>query len=367
MGLLELLKEVAVNNKIKVRILVPKSNDDSSNNIVNQALKELGNIHPHQIDLRLVEETIPIRISISVIDRKECMIIETKDDSKDDSFHAAGSSVYSNSKAIALSYASIFESLWIQTETYAKLKAYSKMQKEFINNAAHELRTPIQPILGITEILRFGGELDEIGGKQKLNESLDIILRNARRLSELADNVLSVSLIESQSLKLEKELFNLNDIIADNIKSAKRQFLSIDSRSSVKIIYDHVSETEANIYIEADKYKISQVVYNLLNNAIKFTNEGSITISVKRKDDKVENKKAIAVSIKDTGKGIDSEMLPRLFTRFATKSFSGTGLGLFVSKYIVEAHGGEICAENNVEGKGATFSFTLPLSSNNDN
>jgi two-component system, OmpR family, sensor histidine kinase VicK len=367
MGLLELLKEAAVNNKIKVRILVPKSNDDSSNNIVNQALKELGNIHPHQIDLRLVEETIPIRISISVIDRKECMIIETKDDSKYDSFHAAGSSVYSNSKAIALSYASIFESLWIQTETYAKLKAYSKMQKEFINNAAHELRTPIQPILGITEILRFGGELDEIGGKQKLNESLDIILRNARRLSELADNVLSVSLIESQSLKLEKELFNLNDIIVDNIKSAKRQFLSIDSRSSVKIIYDHVSETAADIYIEADKYKISQVVYNLLNNAIKFTNEGSITFSVKRKDDKVENKKAIVVSVKDTGKGIDSEMLPRLFTRFATKSFSGTGLGLFVSKHIVDAHDGEIWVENRSDEKGATFSFTLPLSSNNDN
>ena len=367
MGLLELLKEAAVSNKIKVRILVPKSNDDSSNNIVNQALKELGNIHPHQIDLRLVQETIPIRISISVIDRKECMIIETKDDSKYDSFHAAGSSVYSNSRAIALSYASIFESLWIQTETYAKLKAYSKMQKEFINNAAHELRTPIQPILGITEILRFGGELDEIGGKQKLNESLDIILRNARRLSELADNVLSVSLIESQSLKLEKELFNLNDIIVDNIKSAKRQFLSIDSRSSVKIIYDHVSETEADIYIEADKYKISQVVYNLLNNAIKFTNEGSITFSVKRKDDKVENKKAIVVSVKDTGKGIDSEMLPRLFTRFATKSFSGTGLGLFVSKHIVDAHDGEIWAENNSDEKGATFSFTLPLSSNNDN
>ena len=295
------------------------------------------------------------------------MIIETKDDSKYDSFHAAGSSVYSNSKAIALSYASIFESLWIQTETYAKLKAYSKMQKEFINNAAHELRTPIQPILGITEILRFGGELDEIGGKQKLNESLDIILRNARRLSELADNVLSVSLIESQSLKLEKELFNLNDIIVDNIKSAKRQFLSIDSRSSVKIIYDHVSETAADIYIEADKYKISQVVYNLLNNAIKFTNEGSITFSVKRKDDKVENKKAIVVSVKDTGKGIDSEMLPRLFTRFATKSFSGTGLGLFVSKHIVDAHDGEIWGENNSDEKGVTFSFTLPLSSNNDN
>lgn len=363
MGLLELLKEVALSNKIKIRILLPKTLEDSSNNIVNQALKELENTHPHQIDLRLVEESIPIRISISIIDRKECMIIETKDDSKDDSFHAAGSSVYSNSKAIALSYASIFESLWIQTETYEKLKAYSKMQREFINNAAHELRTPIQPILGITEILRFGGELD----KQKLNESLDIILRNARRLSELADNVLSVSLIESQSLKLEKELFNLNGIIVDNIKSAKRQFLPIGTKSNLKIIYDRASETEADVYVNADKYKISQVVYNLLNNAIKFTKEGSITISVKRKGGKGENKKAIVVSVKDTGEGIDAEMLPRLFTRFATKSFAGTGLGLFVSKHIIEAHDGEIWAENNAEGKGATLSFTLTLSSNNDN
>lgn len=367
MGLLELLKEVALSNKIKIRILLPKTLEGSSNNIVNQALKELENTHPHQIDLRLVEESIPIRISISIIDRKECMIIETKDDSKDDSFHAAGSSVYSNSKAIALSYASIFESLWIQTETYEKLKAYSKMQREFINNAAHELRTPIQPILGITEILRFGGEHDKISGKQKLNESLDIILRNARRLSELADNVLSVSLIESQSLKLEKELFNLNGIIVDNIKSAKRQFLPIGIKSNLKIIYDRASETEADVYVNADKYKISQVVYNLLNNAIKFTKEGSITISIKRKGGEGENKKAIVVSVKDTGEGIDSEMLPRLFTRFATKSFAGTGLGLFVSKHIIEAHDGEIWAENNAEGKGATLSFTLTLSSNNDN
>lgn len=365
MGLLELLKEVALSNKIKIRILLPKTLEGSSNNIVNQALKELENTHPHQIDLRLVEESIPIRISISIIDRKECMIIETKDDSKDDSFHAAGSSVYSNSKAIALSYASIFESLWIQTETYEKLKAYSKMQREFINNAAHELRTPIQPILGITEILRFGGEHDKISGKQKLNESLDIILRNARRLSELADNVLSVSLIESQSLKLEKELFNLNGIIVDNIKSAKRQFLPIGTKSNLKIIYDRASETD--VYVNADKYKISQVVYNLLNNAIKFTKEGSITISIKRKGGEGENKKAIVVSVKDTGEGIDSEMLPRLFTRFATKSFAGTGLGLFVSKHIIEAHDGEIWAENNAEGKGATLSFTLTLSSNNDN
>ncbi|HEY9385815.1 MAG TPA: HAMP domain-containing sensor histidine kinase [Nitrososphaeraceae archaeon] len=363
-GLLELLKEVAVKNNVKVRILLPKSPGNSSNNhIVDQALKEFANIYPHQLDLRLVEESIPIRITIAVIDRKECMIVETKDDSKDDSFHAAGSSVYSNSKTIALSYASIFESLWIQTETYEKLKAYSKMQREFINTAAHELRTPIQPILGIGEVLRFGAKQDIIGGKKKLNESLDIILRNARRLKDLADNILNVSLIESRSLRLEKELFNLNDIIVDNIKMAKRQFLIIDNGSSLKIIYDHESETEADMYVEADRYRISQVVYNLLNNAIKFTNEGSITISVKRRDDTTKNNKVI-VSVKDTGKGIDSEILPRLFTRFATKSFAGTGLGLFVSKHIIEAHDGEIWAENNPDGRGATFAFSLPILSN---
>jgi signal transduction histidine kinase len=173
-------------------------------------------------------------------------------------------------------------------------------------------------------------------------------------------------LIESQSLKLEKELFNLNGIIVDNTKSAKRQFLPIGTKRNLKIIYDRASQTEADIYVNADKYKISQVVYNLLNNAIKFTKEGTITISVKRKGGKGENKKAIVVSVKDTGEGIDSEMLSRLFTRFATKSFAGTGLGLFVSKHIVEAHDGEIWAENNAEGKGATLSFTLILSSNND-
>jgi two-component system sensor histidine kinase VicK len=362
LGLLELLKGTVVENNIKVRILLPKSTDDKSNSIVYQALKEFGNIYPNQIDLRLIEETIPIRISIVVIDRKECIIVETKDDSKADSFHAAGSSVYSNSKAIALSYASIFESLWIQTETYEKLKAYSKMQREFINNAAHELRTPIQPILGITEILRSGENPEEIDDKQKLNESLDTILRNARRLSDLADNILTVSLIESQSLKLDKELFNLNDLIVDNIKSAKRQFLAFDDSSNIKIIYDHTSETEADTYFTADKSKISQVIYNLLNNASKFTNKGSITIRVKRKDDIVKNSsKVFVVSVEDTGKGIDSEILPRLFTRFATKSLAGTGLGLFISRYIIKAHGGEIWAENNLDGKGATFSFTLPL------
>jgi two-component system, OmpR family, sensor histidine kinase VicK len=368
MGALQLLNEAATKRNVKVRILLPKSKDEISSRsdliVVDQTLKEreTENAYPnHQIDVRLVEESIPIRITIVVIDRKECMLIELKDDTKDDSFHAAGLSVYSNSKTIALSYASIFESLWIQTETYEKLKAYSKMQTEFINNAAHELRTPIQPILAISEVLRFGEE-ERVVSKKELNKYLDVILTNARRLKGLGDNILNVSLIESQSLRLEKELFNLNDIIIDNVETIKRQFLLIDNddnNTSLEILYEKNSGAATDIYLEADKRRISQVIYNLLHNAIKFTNEGSITISVKRKTD---DNKVIVVSVNDTGTGIDPEILPRLFTKFATKSITGTGLGLFISKSIVEAHGGRIWAENNIDGKGATFAFSLPFS-----
>ncbi|HZD82017.1 MAG TPA: ATP-binding protein [Nitrososphaeraceae archaeon] len=369
MGALQLLNEAATKRKVKVRILLPKSKDEISTSsdliVVDQTLKEreTENAYPILIDVRLVEESIPIRITIVVIDRKECMLIELKDDTKDDSFHAAGLSVYSNSKAIALSYASIFESLWIQTETYEKLKAYSKMQTEFINNAAHELRTPIQPILAISEVLRFEEEKEEgVVSKKEINKYLDVILTNARRLKDLGDNILNVSLIESQSLRLEKELFNLNDIIIDNVDTLKRQFLLFDNDNnpSLEILYDKNSgDAAAEIHLEADKRRISQVIYNLLHNAIKFTNEGSITISVKRK---VDDNKVIVVSVNDTGKGIDPEILPRLFSKFVSKSVAGTGLGLFISKSIVEAHGGKMWAENNADGRGATFYFSLPLS-----
>jgi two-component system, OmpR family, sensor histidine kinase VicK len=372
MGVLQLLNEAATKRNVKVRILLPKSKDEISTSsdliVVDQTLKEreTENAYPNRIDLRLVEESIPIRITIVVIDRNECMLIELKDDTKDDSFHAAGLSVYSDSKAIALSYASIFESLWIQTETYEKLKAYNKMQTEFINNAAHELRTPIQPILAISEVLRFRGEEEkQVISKKDLNKSLDVILTNARRLKDLGDNILNVSLIEGRSLKLEKELFNLKDIIIDNVETVKRQLLLIDnddSTTSLEILYDKTSgDAAADIYLEGDKRRISQVIYNLLHNAIKFTNEGSITISVKRK---IDDNKVIVVSVEDTGKGIDPEIMPRLFTKFATKSVTGTGLGLFISKSIVEAHGGRIWAQNNDDRIGATFAFSLPLQIN---
>ena len=123
-------------------------------------------------------------------------------------------------------------------------------------------------------------------------------------------------------------------------------------------------EPKQDIFVEADKYRLRQVITNLLSNAIKFTNEGTIFVTAEERKDSNSNnngQEIAIISIKDTGTGIDPEILPKLFSKFASKSFQGTGLGLFISKSIIEAHGGKIWAENNPDGRGATFSFTLPL------
>jgi signal transduction histidine kinase len=224
-----------------------------------------------------------------------------------------------------------------------QLKVHDKMQREFINIAAHELRTPVQPILGLSEVLQSKAT-DE---KQRI--IADIISRNAKRLQGLAEDILDVTRIESHSLKLRKEEFNLNDMIVNCMNDA-----IITHRKNVKLLYE-----PKDVVVEGDKGRISQVVSNLLSNAFKFTTDGSISISI-ISEENVEDGKVI-VSIKDTGTGIDSELFPRLFSKFATKSFAGTGLGLFIAKNIIEAHYGKIWAENNSDGRGATFSFSLPI------
>ena len=224
------------------------------------------------------------------------------------------------------------------------------MQKEFINIAAHELRGPIQPILGLTQVVRFKMKDTEL---QKLQ---DVIIRNAKRLQRLTEDILDVTKIESNLLHLNKEEFNLNDLIFRIIDDHKSQ---IDNKD-IKLIYEDSSNSDDNniIIVQADKYRLNQVISNLISNSIKFTNKGgTIFITTKREKDN----KAIIISIKDTGIGIDPEVMPRLFTRFASKSFQGTGLGLYISKSIIEAHGGRIWATNNTDGKGAIFTFSLPL------
>jgi signal transduction histidine kinase len=223
-----------------------------------------------------------------------------------------------------------------------QLKIHDKMQQEFINVAAHELRTPIQPILSISEILHSGIK------DSRQQELLDVIIRNAKRLNRLSDEILDVTRLETQTLELKKEQFDLNDVIlhAMNDIMSSRGF----SSKNLKLLYE-----PRDILLQADKSRIAEVISNLLSNAIKFTPEGTITISI----EKDETKNWVVVSVKDTGRGIDVNILPRLFTKFASKSYQGTGLGLFISKGIVEAHGGKIWAKNNRDN-GATFSFSLP-------
>jgi signal transduction histidine kinase len=230
-----------------------------------------------------------------------------------------------------------------------ELKTHDKMQREFINIAAHELRTPIQPILGLADVLR-----SKIHNNEQL-EYLDVIIRNAKRLLHLAEDILDVSRIESQSLELHNvERFNIKDVISRNLQDYRNQIEKQGKKENIKLVYDDPKD----FFVDADKARVSQVISNLLNNAIKFTQEGVVSISTERK---VDNN-IVFVKVQDTGQGIDPEILPRLFSKFVSKSFEGTGLGLYISKSIVEAHGGKIWGENNRDGKGATFYFSLPLS-----
>jgi signal transduction histidine kinase len=233
------------------------------------------------------------------------------------------------------------------------------MQKEFINVAAHELRTPIQPILGLTEFV-----YSKITDAYQ-RELLDAVIRNAKRLQQLTEDILDITRIESKSLKLNKELFNLDDVISTVVEEYKNQIEK--EGNDIELVYA-TSEDNIVVLIDADRARITQVIFNLLSNAIKFTKKGTITIKSEKEDhhhhqhQKEDIQQEVIVSVKDTGEGIDHEILPRLFSKFATKSYHGTGLGLFISKSIVQAHSGRIWAENNTDGKGATFYFSLPLS-----
>lgn len=223
-------------------------------------------------------------------------------------------------------------------EAIGQLKDHDRMQREFINVAAHELRTPTQAIIGYSELFYLRPESRE--------ESIKAIARNAERLESLTRDILDVTRIEGNRLDLNKEKFDISEVVASAIDDTRRR---VDD-SNIKFEY-----TPRKIVVQADRMRISQVVSNLLSNAIKFTKQGTVYISADNKDGQA------VVSVKDTGSGIDPEIMPRLFTKFTSKSQTGTGLGLFISKSIIEAHGGRIWAENNKDRKGATVAFRLPL------
>ena len=260
---------------------------------------------------------------------------------------SVGLMVYSNRKTSVDSFKSIFELLWNERTLNEELKKAYKMQKEFTNIASHELRTPTQAILGMSGLLQKYPE--------KEDEIIEVIRRNAKRLQTLTDDILDVTRIESQTFQLKMERFNIYDLLSDVIKDYIERIKS--DNKNVRLVYDQKDITHPPIIIEADKGRITQVLSNILNNALKFTNDGQIIVNAHE----CNIKKDITVSITDTGSGINEDIFAKLFSKFATKSFSGTGLGLYISKSIVEAHGGRIWAENNKDKVGATFMFTLPV------
>ena len=315
-----------------------------------------------------------------IVDNHKLFRAELREPKAEDLSEAIGFTTYSTSKVSTNSFKSVFELLWAELLLNEELKRAGNMQKEFINIAAHELRTPAQSILGYAELANANQELckhDKLG-------LLDAIYRNAIRLQRLTRDILDVTKIESNTLQLNRELFNLNDIIVNIVSDFKTQ--TMDTKGEVVIEYnsrkegkicnnnsnaDDKNNNENNnygaIFVEADKGRITQVISNILDNAIKFTKTKlnkeesserveSIIVNAQKNDDNA------IVSVVDTGTGIDPSIMTRVFEKFVTKSLTGTGLGLFISKSIVEAHGGRIWAQNNSDGNGgATFAFSLPL------
>ena len=351
-------------NGINIQVLVPRGGAKIEEN--NEQIAKLREEISPSINLRLSEVDLNTRITIMISDRKEFMSWELRDDSLDDPYLAGGIATYSNIEAIASSYAIIFDNLWKITEfaenlriANIKLESNEKAMKEFINIAAHELRTPIQPILGLSEMLADASSNDP----QQQRKLFEIIIRNARKLENLAEDILDVTRIESGRLKLTMEKVDLHELVESVVHEFQR-FLPADDKVTLnyqKLIDDRDDNHHGIPHLEilGDPQKIVQVLSNLLRNALKFTKEGTINVRVGRKDSP-SSSEAI-VSISDSGQGIDPEAMCKLFEKFMSKSEKGTGLGLFISKSIVEAHGGKTWGENNKDGKGATFTFTLPL------
>jgi len=373
------------------------ANANNTNNYTNSNT-DVGSI----IDIQDIASSSSINAKIIVVDKQDSLAMEIKDSLSDSLDDAIGLSTLSNSKSTMASYSAIFENLSKQNQLYKQLKdAYQKventnaMQQEFINVAAHELRTPIQSILGYTELLLE----DETNDRKKY--SLFAILHNSERLQKLASDILDIARIESNTFPLNKKPLKLNSTIsnivkdyvkrqkqrkarditelASNINGGNNDNKNKDTKTmQTKLVFQPKVKEGEDIVVEADEERLTQVVDNILDNAFKFTDSyGSVRVTLEKQEAQAqeqlgeyaqegeqgqgqEQQHAI-ITIKDKGMGIDPEILPRLFTKFATKSYKGTGLGLYISKNIVEAHGGKLYAINNHDGKGATFTITLPL------
>jgi signal transduction histidine kinase len=361
-GIIQKIEESITQKNVRVKILLPK--DKHTEEIIN-TLKKNCKEHVDLIHIRYIEQMQKAKSTILIVDRNVSLLMEVKDDLKQNFIEAIGLSTFSNSKAGVLSYISIFENLWRITELLEELSSANQklqkqdiLQKEFVHIAAHELRNPIQPILALSQILK------DYTNKyyKEQNNLLDVIYRNSKRLERLSGDILDMTRIESNILQLKKEKFDLdeflNQVVTDYRYSLEKyhHHTNGEMENSIDLKYSHFSNDGIFLMVEWDKERLNQVIFNLLDNAFRFTKEATAVDKQKKGEiivscDVFNNDYAV-VKVNDNGLGIDSEILPKLFTKFASKSKNGTGLGLYICKNIIESFGGRIWVENEGEGEG---------------
>jgi len=329
---------------IKLRILTPYDK---------KIVDAVNRLTAKGIHIRYLPETLYLTVTFLIADRKFSMTAELVNDYTESPAESLGLSTFSNSKSTVLYYISMFENLWKQSELYEKaenlyeqLKKTNETQIQFIKETAHEIRNPIQSILGLAEVMLSNKNPDP----GHVEDLLRIIIKNAKKIKLLTDNILEAARIDSQLLTLNMEEFDLVESVKDLIKDLKSQIR--DKKISLVLKCN-----EDSILLVADKLRLNQVFLNIINNAINIVQEGEIIVSLERQDNNT-----VLVRIIDNGPGIPSNIKDKLFKKFVTGSKSGTGLGLYICKNIIEKHGGKIWVDNN-NNKGANFNFTIPITS----
>jgi two-component system, OmpR family, sensor histidine kinase VicK len=343
-GLFQTIDELVGKNTMTVKVLVPSDVE------IRSPLREVTGGHS-KLEFKRIDESLITGFTMLIIDREHSFILETRDDTREDLHESLGVTAYTESRSIAASYTTIFETLWKQAEMFEKVRAHEEIQNEFVNIAAHELRTPLQVIVNSVELAAEGKELGPFSR---------IAMDGARRLQRLTQDLLDIQRIDRNSLQLKRELFAVESLLS---RVVREQELSLRGRRA-NIVYEP-GEEEEQAMVEADEERLAQVLSNLLSNALEFTEEGTISVKLVKQED-ASGSRRVTVEIRDTGRGIDPAIVPVLFSKFASKSRTGSGLGLYIAKGIVQAHGGTIWGQNNEDGKGATFGFTLPSTKTNE-
>jgi signal transduction histidine kinase len=332
---------------IRVRVLTLPDQENSFE------IRKIKSKYPN-IYFRDLEQVITSFNRIMVFDKENTVIWEVTDDDQLKFTEALGKAIFIDGLKTSETIASIFDSLWTQSEihnrlkeAHEKVKVHDKMQSRFMDLVAHELRTPLQSILGITEILR-----KDINNNDQ-NFMLQIIMSNARRLRRLSENILDITRLEGNILYLNKEEFSFNELVKSTIAD---YITNIEYNKSVLFEYKNFDK---EYVVMADKFRITQVIQNLVDNSIRFTeSKGKIVLTLS--DKIVHSKEIVVLSVTDNGEALRPEILSRLFTKFSSDSYYGVGIGLYLCRKIVEAHHGRIWAINNKNKSGCTFSFGIP-------